>query len=86
MAVFMMVIGWKTRCKVRVCISGLMDVSMKGTTIRTRNMDLEYINGLMEESMKEHGKRESNMVKANMSINKVSLNLEYGKTVSEPNG
>ena len=36
---------------------------IKASTIKTKKKDLEFINGLMDESMRGSGKMESNMVK-----------------------
>lgn len=62
MVVCLLAIGSTIICMEKVPTCGETVGAMRGNTLRIGNMDLEYINGLMEEFMKVNGMQANNTV------------------------
>ena len=76
------VIGRIIRCRVKEFSSGLMDEFTRVIIIMTRNMVLVEYGGQMEESMKDSGREEFSMVKANTKVVMEHGNKVVGNSAS----
>lgn len=51
----LLVIGFAIKCTVLVYLLGLTEEDIRENTLMIRNKDTEYLLGLMEDNMMEHG-------------------------------
>lgn len=79
-------VGKTIICTAQVSILGKMDENMTASTIWTRNTDLEFTFGQMDEDTKEIGLMESSTEKENISFQMEQLKLEYGRKENELDG
>jgi hypothetical protein len=79
-------VGKTIICMAQVSILGKMDENMTASTIWTRNTDLEFTFGQMDEDTKEIGLMESSTEKENISFQMEQLKLEYGRKENELDG
>lgn len=62
-----------------VCILGRMEEGMKENIKMIRNMDMEYMNGLMADIIRDGGTKGSNMDLACIKCLARNLKMGYGK-------
>lgn len=79
-------VGKTIICTAQVSILGKMDENMTESTIWTRNTDLVFTFGQMDEDTKEIGLMESSTEKENISFQMEQLKLEYGRKENELDG
>jgi len=75
--------GNKTTCMEKVNTLGRMEECIKEIILWIKSMDLEYINGLMEEYIKVSGIMGSNTAKAFIRFQSNSLRKVFGKMEKE---
>lgn len=71
------------KCMARVHLDGLMEEFTLGSIMKTKNMDLEELNGQTVRFMKDTGDKVSKMDKEKLEALMVYNVREYGKTVRE---
>ena len=86
MAEYIMENGKTINYMVKVYIHGQMEGDMKVNMKMIKSMDSEHTTGPMENLMKGNGKMENNMEKLDLQIQKVKVNMDYGKTEIELSG